>query len=95
MRYFVTVGKKVLGEYLHENPKTDVRGLIFHPEDADEVKQVKSLICEMIVRDPKRRILIDVVVERLHELRTSQGVKVLLAVDTIWKKPVFYCKSVV
>ena len=91
--FLLTVDGVELGRKMNEDDTTDVAGLLVKPNDSEEVKEIKKLITDMLSRDPDKRPRIGEVVDRLSQLRTSLGVQVLMAVDTVWATSVCYSKS--
>ena len=88
-----TVDDMELGRYMHNNDTSHVLPLIMKPGNAVEVKLIKHLLADMLALESSARPPIQKVVDRLSQLRASVGVHVILAVDTVWKSPVFYSKS--
>ena len=88
-----TVNGVELGRKMYEDNTTDVAALLVKCTDSEEVKEIKKLITDMLAHDPDKRPRIGDVVDRLSQLRTSLGVQVLMAVDTVWGTSFCYSKS--
>ena len=91
--FLLTVEGMELGRKMFNDEFTDVAALLAKRTDSEEVKQIKKLITAMLAHDPEKRPRIGEVVDRLSRLRTSLGVQVLIAVDTVWQTSIFYRKS--
>ena len=82
-----------LGRKMFNNELTDVAALLAKRNDSEVVKEIKKLITDMLAHDPDKRPRIGEVVDCLSQLRTSLGVQVLVAVDTVWQPSICYRKS--
>ena len=91
--FLLTVDGMELGRKMFNDEFTDAAALLEKRTDSEDVKQIMKLITNMLARDPEKRPRIGEVVDRLSQLRTSLGVQVIVAVDTVWRKSIFYRMS--